>query len=302
MTSAHLALLVEIQRTGSLARAALNLEVTPPAISQQLARIEREMGVALVERGARGAKLTPLGERLAAHGVRVTEELRQADETAADFIGTHRNRLRVGAPLSMSVALLPEVLAALRYQHPDAQLSVVDVMSDAGGDLVADGELDVALTASYGATPKSDRYAVQHLLSDPLLVVAPDDHMIAKKAHTEPLDLATLSGEHWVSGPPGRPSRTQLDDAAAEAGFVPIVPFQTESYDVAQALSDAGVAITLIPQMAWSKLPTTVTRSLTAGLTREIYAVLPTSVDHVPLAPEFLRVLRQVAAGFGSAK
>ena len=294
LTSIQLALLVEIDRTGSLARAALNLDVSPPAVSQQLARIEKEMGVALVERGARGARLTTLGRRLAEHGLVVTAELERAQQAAEEFLGTHTNRLRIGAPPSISTALLPDVLATLRYRFPTSQLSVVDVMSDAGSDLVAGDVLDVALTATYVNQPINDRVVAHRLLSDPLLVVLPDDHKLARTDTSSPVDLAELADEDWVSGPLGRPSRVQLENAAAEHGFLPRVPFQTESYDVAQALSHAGVAIALVPRLALSDTLATKACPLKSPLAREIDAVTPRSTDHIPLAGHFIKHLTQV--------
>lgn len=307
LTSIQLALLVEIQRTGSLARAALNLDVSPPAVSQQLARIEKDIGIALVERGARGARLTTLGRQLAEHGLVVTAELERAQQAAEEFLGTHANRLRIGAPPSVSTALLPDVLATLRYRFPQAQLSVVDVMSDAGSGLVADDVLDVALTATYVDQPANDRVVAHHMLSDPIMVVLPDDHVLARAgAHARsgsdspavPVDLAELADEDWASGPPGRPSRVQLENAAAEHGFLPRVPFQTESYDVAQALSDAGVAIALVPKLALSDRLATNARPLASPLSREIHAVTPRSTDHIPLAAHFVAHLTQVVAAY----
>ena len=295
LTSSHLALLIEIERTGSLARAALNLSITPPAVSQQLARIEREVGAPLVDRGARGTRLTPLGQSLARHGVIVAAELMRAEETAAEFIGAHVNRLRVGAPPSMCATLLPDVLAATTFNFPDAELSVSDTMSDAGWELVGDGLLDVALTADYGHRSSDERVRSHHLLSDELLVGIPDDHALGRGDSDEPIDLSELAGATWVSGPPGRPSRSQLDDAAAERGFVPHVPFQTESYDVAQALTEAGVAVSLIPRLALRNLPRTKFRPLRRRLSREVYAVLPNNDTHIPLAHDFLVRLRNVA-------
>jgi DNA-binding transcriptional LysR family regulator len=297
LTSTSLALLVEIGRTGSLARAALRLGVTPPAVSQQLTRMEKEIGIPLVERGARGARLTPLGEQLALHGGEVAAVLARADEAVAWFIGTHSNRLRVGAPPSLGVGLVPDVVAARRVPLPTAELSVVDIMSDAGGELVDAGVLDVALSATYGAQPyRSDRVSVHHLLRDPIVVVMPDDHQLAQGTDGNPVDLADLAAEAWASGPLGRPSRAQLDDAAAHAGFVAQVPFQTESYDVAQALADAGVAVGLIPLLARKELPKTTARPLARALAREIYVALPSSDEHVPLAREFLARLHDVVA------
>lgn len=196
----------------------------------------------------------------------------------------------------MCVTLLPDVLAALRFQFPSSELSVEDLRSDAGHALVGDGQLDVALTADYGRFAGDDRVTAHHLLSDPLLVLLPDTHPLAAEVAPAGTDLAQLSDATWVSGPPGRPSRLQLDDAAAEVGFVPHVPFQTESYDVAQALIASGVAVGLIPKLALKRLPGVTVSALRSPLTREVYAVLPSSVDHIPLAAEFLSLLRHVAA------
>lgn len=169
-------------------------------------------------------------------------------------------------------------------------------MSDAGPGLVAEGHLDLALTACYGRPVSMDRVALHRLLADRLSIVVPDDHRLASTPATKAFELSDLNKETWVSGPPGRPSRTQLDDAAAEQGFVPYVPFESESYDVAQALAGAGVAIALIPHPALTGLPTTCARPLEPPLAREVFAILPSSDDHIPLARSFLARLRQVAS------
>jgi len=294
LLSKQLTLLVEVRRTGSLARAALNLSVTPPAVSQQLARMEKEIGASLVVRGARGAQLTTLGSLLADHGEVVISELGRAEEAAAELIGARARRLRVGAFPSASVALFPEALAALRHRFPDAELSLVDLASDAGPALVAAGELDLALTATYGRTVPPEGVHLVHVRSDPLHLVVPDDHHLAHGDANEPVLLGSLAEETWVSGIVGRPSRSQLHDAAAEAGFVPRVPFQTESYDVAQAMVAAGVAIALVPELALRPGVPTVNRRLVPDLTREISAVLPGNEDDMGLAGELLDVVRQV--------
>jgi DNA-binding transcriptional LysR family regulator len=293
LTSTQLAVLVEIRRTGSLARAALNLSVTPPAVSQQLARMEKAVGATLVTRGARGARLTTLGMTLAEHGDRVLAEIDKADEAAAAFIDARARRLRVGAFPSASVALLPEALAALRFRFPDAELSVVDLPSDGGAELIIRGDLDVALSASYGRNPRRNGVRFAHVHNDPLHLVVPDDHALAMRG-ADAVDFAELAHETWVSGLTNRPSRQQLDDRAANHAFVPRVAFQTESYDVAQAIVAAGVAVALIPRLALVHRPGTVALALQPGLSRDIFAVLPGCDDEVCLAGELLRVVRRI--------
>lgn len=299
LSSASLALLVEIDRSGSLTRAAAALAVTPPAISQKVGRLEREVGASLVERGARGATLTPLGRALAGHGATVNEELRQAEETVAAYLGRHANRLRVGALNSSFAALVADSLAALRHQFPDAELSIIDLSSDVGIAMVRDGRLDVAVVAGYGATPTEEGVTVRHLAEDPLMVVAPDDHPLREVAPDRAVELVQLRGDAWVSGGPGRPHRVQLDDHAAGQGFVPHVPFETESYDVAQSLAVAGVALAIVPEMACQFHPSTITRRLAGGLARELCAVHPPTIDHLPLLSPLLRHLARAGRTAG---
>jgi len=293
LTSGQLSLLVAIGESQSLARAALTLGISPPAVSQQLAKLEREIGAPLVERSSRGTELTVLGRRLAGHGRQVMAELSAADETAAEFVGAHLNRLRIGSPPSLSTRLLPAALTATRYRSPEAELSVVDIMSDDGPRLVADGTVDIALAASYIGLPEAKGVVVHLLVDDPLVVVLPDDHPAAHSL--QPIDLSDLTDAQWASGPPGRPSRVQLDDVSAHAGFVPDVPFVTESYNVIQALADAGVAVGLVPRLALTPQLSFVTRTPSRPIRRAIAAVLPSDHRHLPLAGDFLRDLGEIA-------
>lgn len=303
VTSLQLDLLRAVREEGSLARAAHALGVTAPAVSQQMSRLERGLGAPLVERGARGTRLTPLGMLLAAHGDRVATELSGAEETAANYLGAHADRLRLGAFPSAAVSLLPEALTAMRYRHPEAELSVVDLPSDRGAELVASGELDFALTASYGQSlDVPDGVRMQLLIADPLRVVLPDDHRLASGSPRRVVRLTALREDAWVCSIAGRPARTQLEKAAADLDFVPRVPFQTESYDVAQALAASGVAVAFVPVLALLDTYSTRSRPLEPALTREIYAVLPSAASHVLLATELLSVLQDICANLRDRK
>ncbi|WP_449279037.1 LysR family transcriptional regulator [Leucobacter sp. GX24907] len=294
LTSNQLQLLVAVQRTGSLAQAASVLGVTAPAISQQIAKLERSAHATLVERSSKGTLLTPLGAELAEHGRRVLAELGAAEQSLADSTGAYLNRLRVGAPPSLSLRLLPDPVAAARYRDPAANLSVIESGSDEGIGLVLDGELDLALAAFYGDYDVEGDVTLEPLIDEPMVLVLADDHPFAGEAGA-PVELARLAGDDWVSGAPGRPLREQLDRVGDEHGFAPEVPFVTESFDVAQSLADVGVAVTLVPATAVDARLSTVVRPTLPALTRRIYAVMPTRLERVPLLPDFLADLRRVA-------
>jgi DNA-binding transcriptional LysR family regulator len=297
LTSGQLVLMRAVQEHGSLARAAQALEITAPAVSQQIARLEREIGAPVVERGARGTQLTGLGRLLAAHAARVADELEQAKESVAGYLGTHAHRLRIGAFPSAAVALLPEALTALRYRHLEAELSVSELPSDAGPELVAAGELDVAVTASYGQklTCEAD-VRLEHLHTDPIYVVLPDDHRLARGPDDEAVPISELVRDAWACGVAGRPARNQVEAAAAQFGVTVRVPFQTESYDVAQALAGSGIAVAFVPELALVRAKSTRTRRLFPALHRDIYVAMPSTTGHVALVPELLELLRQSTA------
>jgi DNA-binding transcriptional LysR family regulator len=294
LSAFHLQLLGEVERAGSLAGAARALGVSPPAISQQVARVESELGAAVVTRGSRGATLTELGAALAAHGRAITDHVEAASESSDRILGAHARRLRVGALSSTVQPILADALATIRLRHPDSELSVVEVGSDAGVELVAQGQLDLALVAGYGAAPVHEGVTVHEVVVDELLLVVPDDHAVARTGDA-PADLRDLQHEAWVSGAPGRRHRTQLDALAAGFGFTPRVTFETESFEVAQSLVSAGVAVAIVPATARRPLAGTRFRRIEGAPARVLYAVTSASTDHLPLAGPMLEAIGRTA-------
>lgn len=294
LTALHLQLLGDVERAGSLAGAARALGVSPPAVSQQVARLEADLGAAVVVRGSRGASLTELGAALARHGRAISEQVEAAAETSHRLLGRHALRLRVGAVASTVQPILADALATVRLRHPDSELSVVEVGSDTGVDLVADGSLDLALVAGYDTAPVHEGLTVQEVSVDELLLVVPDDRALSTSAEGT-VDLRQLEDDAWVSGAPGRRHRVQLDVLAAGFGFTPRVTFETESFQVAQALVSAGVAVAAVPATARLALSGVHHHRITGEPTRVLYAVTAQNVDHLPLAGPMLDAIRRTA-------
>lgn len=291
----HLQLLGEVQQAGSLAGAARALGVSPPAVSQQVARMEGKLGVAVVSRGSRGASLTELGAALALHGRVITEQVDAAAEASDRLLGRHARRLRVGAVASTVQPILADALATIRLRYPDSELSVVEIGSDTGVELVAAGSLDLALVAGYGTSPFREGLAMREVSVDEMLLVVPDDHPRVATERTT-VDLRQLENDAWVSGAPGRRHRVQLDLLAAGFGFVPRVTFETESFQVAQALVSAGVAVAIVPATARLALSGIRHYRIAGEPTRVLYAVTALNVHHLPLAEPMLAAIRQTAS------
>ncbi|GHE05100.1 LysR family transcriptional regulator [Streptomyces alanosinicus] len=294
----QLRLLALIEEYGSLTAAAHALRLTPAAVTQQLARAERAWQVPLVRRGPRGATLTEAGALLAAHGRTVHTAAEQAAADMQVLLGHLSLRLRVGAFQAAALHLVPPALTALRHRHPDADVSVVDLISGRGLGEITAGRLDLAVVASWGPSPALPPHVRRHpLLHDPMVVVLPDDHPLAVATPPgRPLRLKQLSGEAWVGIVAGHAAREQLDRAAGEEGFTPRVRFETESFDIAQALVGAGSGVALVSRLALTGIPGTTHRGLLRPpLHREIQALTQADTTLTPLVEVFLGLLRDVA-------
>ncbi|MDA3628015.1 LysR family transcriptional regulator [Saccharopolyspora sp. WRP15-2] len=289
----RLLVLLALREHGSVTRAAEQLGRTPPAVSQQLIRLEDEVGAQLVERLPHGVRLTPLGSRMAERAERIAAALHDATSDAQRFRDEHRNRLRLGAFPTAGLALLPEALAAMRHRHPDAELSVVDLGPANGIERVAEHRLDLALVGEY-TEPLEAQPGVRlvHLLDDPVHAVLPTDH--PRAGNTSP-QLVDFRDDTWASAPMDLPNRQQLETAARAEGFAPRVAFEFESYAVAEAVVSAGVAVSFIPRLAIAGAPGTTHRPLASGLHRRIHAAVPTSTRHAPLTEVFLQLLHDIS-------
>ncbi|GAA3433155.1 LysR family transcriptional regulator [Kutzneria kofuensis] len=242
---ARLRVLVEIGHAGSITAAAARLAFTPSALSQQLAKLERELGCRLVERGPTGVTLTRQGEVLLRHGERVLGELRDAERAVKASIEAEPESLAIGTFSSAGKVLVPEALAALRERHPRARLSLVDIEPPGGYGLVTARDLDVLITHRYpgGTLPSDNGLHRRRLLADPLRLVLPADH---PKADGK-ISLRELKDEDWISGAHGVPNRICLEHLFAQADIRPHVAYETRDYEVTLALVGAGLGISLVP-------------------------------------------------------
>lgn len=237
----RLRVLVEIAHAGSIAAAAQRMSFTPSALSQQLSKLEREVGVTLVDRLPTGVRLTSAGALLVRHGERVIGELRDAEEALADAAAPQR--LAIGTFATAGKTIVPRALAALRRRHPTANLSLLDMEPPAGYGLVTARDLDVLITHQYPGVVMPDATGLhrQLLLSDPLKLVLPRNHPRAAARNR----MADLTTEQWICGARGVANRACLESLTD--GFLPHVAYETADYEVTLALVAAGLGIALVP-------------------------------------------------------
>ena len=243
----RLRVLREVAHTGSFSAAAAALSFTQPAVSRQIATLETEAGTQLVERNARGIRLTPAGELLVSHADVILDRLAAAEAQLEAVAGLQGGRLRVGAFPTANSTLLPLAIRAFTELHPDVELRLEEANSGELLDRLGTGELDVAVVSDHEKIAIDDPdVRLDFLMDDPLHVALPPGHPLAAKRK---LRMADLAQETWIEG---RDSvcATPLKTAAAAAGFEPRIAFESAQWLGKQGLVAAGVGITLIPTLA----------------------------------------------------
>ncbi|WP_419992930.1 LysR family transcriptional regulator [Streptomyces boninensis] len=247
----RLAALVAVAEAGSITRAAERLGYTTPALSQQLVKLEREAGAALLVRHHRGAALTAAGELLLSRARRVLDELERARLELAELNGLCGGRLRIGSFMTAGTHLLPPVLSAFRREHPDVQLHVAEYEPPHGVAAVARGEADLALTHAYDPAPTAQHppagVAVEPLLTEELVLVTAPGHALT--AGTGRLPMADLAGQPLVSSAPENSNRSAVEAHLAEAGARVAVRCDTPGYVLVCALVSAGLGVAVVPEM-----------------------------------------------------
>ncbi|WP_392970135.1 LysR family transcriptional regulator [Streptomyces sp. LN245] len=296
----RLAALVAVAEAGSITRAAERLGYTPPTLSQQVAKLEREAGATLLVRSHRGTRLTDAGELLVVRARRVLDEMELARHELAGLAGLSGGTLRLGTFQTAGTHLLPPVLSAFRRAHPDVALAVADYEPPLGIAAVAAGEVDLALTHTYrpaAPVPVPSSVGVEPLLVEELVLVTAPGHLLADG--TARLPLTELAGQPLISMAPHHPPRQGVEAALARAGATPAVLVETPVYALVCALVSAGLGVAVVPEMVAATAATPVSaRLLEPGDLRRTISVAHRADVTVPAADAFRALLR---GAFGRA-
>ncbi|WP_433265664.1 LysR family transcriptional regulator [Actinosynnema sp. CS-041913] len=233
--------------TGSITAAAVNLGYTPSAISQQVAALEKQAGLPLLDRVGRGVRPTVAGRMLTEHAAHITDRLVEAEAALADLRAGRTGRLRVRYFATAGAALVPPAVAAFKARHADVQLDLKLIEPDDPMVEIEAGRADVALSVFPRGSEAPRGVHVVHLLDDPYLAVLPRGHDLVRK---RVVDLADLADEPWVDAvsPPG-PCRDIVLDACAAAGFAPNFVLESDDYPTAQGFVAAGLGVTIVPKL-----------------------------------------------------
>lgn len=245
----RLRVLREVAERGSFSAAADTLYVSQSAISQQISALEAEVGTPLLLRLRSGPVLTDAGSLLVSHADAAICRLEQAERELDELAGLGAGELRLVSFSSASATI--GAAAARRFQqiHPEIRLSLAEAEPEDSIVRLKRGEFDIALAFDFELYPfEADRdICMNHLLDERMHVALPPDHPLAAERSVR---LEQLADDPWLCGS-GETSCRQLTLRSCEqAGFTPDVAYESNDYTVMLALVEAGMGVTLVPDLA----------------------------------------------------
>lgn len=283
-----------VAATGNFSQAAHRCRVAQPSLSKAVQRLEAEMGVKLLVRSKRRTVLTPAGEILYRHALRIIGEVEQAKREMAETNGSRRGTVKIGVIPTISPYFLPRVLAQFAQNFPATDVVVVEDRAVALLHLIDVGELDLALLSLL----MSDNGFVQEtLFTEELLLTVPSEHPLAIK---DKIEMKDLEAERFILIKESHaPDEHILKDWQKSDLHLRII-LENSQIETVQSLVMAGLGISLVPQMARisGRIPL-VYRSLeNPKPTRSVSVVWRNGREQGRATKEFVNHLRQTSKAF----
>src|SRR4051812_18815859 len=236
--------LVALAEERNFTRAAISAHIAQPALSQQIRRLEDELGLALVERTTRRVSLTDAGELLVVRARRILAELEAADSELQALKGMHTGHVTVGTMHTMGPVDLSLALALFHERHPHVEFTVREQSSEEMAEMLRVDELDLAFL-SVTERVESHGLGLQRLLSEELVAVLPRQHRLGRRRQVR---MAELAGEHFISFREGARLRELLVAAGRHAGFTPQVTLESNESERIGRLVARGLGVALLPR------------------------------------------------------
>ena len=283
--------LVALAEEQNFTRAAASEHIAQPALSQQIRRLEEELGLALVERTTRRVALTGAGELLVVRARRIMAELEAAESELEALRGVYTGHVTIGAMHTMGPVDLSLALARFRERHPDVGLTVREQSSEELAEMLRIDELDLAFL-SVTERVESHGLGLHQLVSEELVVLLHREHPLAKQRRVR---MTELEGEQFISFREGARLRELLVWAAREAGFEPRVTLESNESQRVRRLVARGLGVAILPRSdAEGPGADVAVATLTEpALTRDITLAWRAGRRHPPAAAEFLDLARE---------
>src|SRR5688500_9740836 len=249
----RLRILREVAARESFSGAGEALYLAQSAVSQQIATLEREVGMQLLDRTREGPKLTDAGRVLVGHAEAAIARLDEAERELAAIAGLEGGELRLASFPTASATILTEAVSIFHHRHPAVRLSVADAEPEESLPRLRAGELDLALTFDYPSIPKPEERDLEQtlVLSESMHLALPKNHRLADQ---QVVPLAEFAETEWLCGSVPSTCGEVVLSACRTAGFEPRIGFESDDYNVMQGFIAAGLGVTLLPDLALANL------------------------------------------------
>lgn len=288
----------EVTARGSFSAAADSLHLSQSAVSQQVAALEKEVGMQLLERTSDGPKLTSAGEALMGHADAVICRLEEAERELTEIAGLEGGRVRVISFPSASATVLTRAIGLFRPRFPAIDLELGEGEPEESIPLLRAGEYDIALGFDFSQHPHDVGRDLERemLLEESMWVALPPGHPLAA---SDQVKLSDLAEEDWLCGRSGS-CREHVVRLCQDAGFKPNVSFDSDDYQVLKGLVSAGLGVTLLPELALADRPPGIElRAISAKhTTRRVWAVTRDGASRSPATEAMVSVLVEAGKSY----
>lgn len=233
-----------VAKTGSFSRAAEECHVAQPSLSQQILKLEDELGEKLFERLRRRTILTGAGELFRRRAERIVREVDEARREVQDLQGELRGKIELGVLPTIAPYLLPKIVRVFTEKHPAVEVIVHEEVTSRILTALENNELDLALMSP--PLPES-RVELDELFTEELLLTMPAGHPLIRK---KTVTLEDLAPEKFILMQEGHCLGEQALQFCRERGFHPQITCRSAQVETIQALVEAGLGISLVPEMA----------------------------------------------------
>ena len=243
----RLAIFLAVTEAGSMSRAAVELRFSPAAVSQHVAALERQVGVPLLIRHARGVRTTAAGGVLARRAAELAQHLDRVERELEDLVRDAGDELRLGIFTSATIGLLPRVLESFATRSR-AHLVVHELDAHLSADGLRNGRLDVAVVFDDVSGPELDirDLHLTEIGADPFDVMLPADHPLAGQ---QQVALEDLRAERWIL-PHGDVCARLVRRSCRAAGFEPRLGTSSDDFTAVRRLTASHLGVAAVPRLA----------------------------------------------------
>jgi len=231
-----------VARTGNVSRAAEELGISQPALSRAIARLERDLGVALFTRTGRTIALSRYGHAFQRRVERALDEIDEARREVSELARADTSSVSLGFLRTLGAALVPQLVRSFRAGHPGVHFTFTQNNGAALETMLLAGTISLALTVGPPALPA---LSWERVTTQRFVLIVPPDHRFARR---KVVKLADLRDETFLSFKPGHAVRDFTDELCRQVGFAPTIAFEADESNSIRGFVNAGFGVALVPQ------------------------------------------------------